>query len=58
MSETTNDTEMEPCKTRKSKKKVRKNSFATFFKKRALTAENLTLLHENYPFFTLTIFPD
>ena len=48
MSETTNDTEMEPYMTRKSKKKVRKNLFATFFQKaHALTAENLTLLHEN-----------
>ena len=42
MSETTKDTEMEPCMTQKSKKKVRKNSFVTFVKKRTITAENVT----------------
>ena len=56
MSETTKDTEMEPCMTQKVKKKVFKNSFVTFVKKRALTAEKFTMLLENYPFFGQKLF--
>ena len=56
MSETTKDTEMQPCMTRKHKKKVRKNSLVIFFKKRALMAEILTMLLENYPFFGQKLF--
>ena len=40
----------------KSKKKVRKILFVTFVKKRALTAEKLTMLLENYPFFGQKLF--
>ena len=58
MSGTTKDTEMELCIARKRKKKDRKNSFVTFFKKPALTDEKKAMLLENFSFLTLTIFPD